>query len=343
MHLRVEICTCWTGGGKSSHFSIPQLVLWNSPRLPASDNRHFSHLATYNYIYAQTALRCYLWHLHSIQTRGCSGSQRPFIQDAPDYFPFDRITSWFRLERTLGGHLVQIPWASRASCLGPGTSSFWVCPKMEIPQRLWETSRASTVCSMHEHKWMLHLGCCKLEIPILPLCAGVQPLLCLKGTAIAELMAKQKSWVSPWVTLWQLKKKFHSTKYLHSIPQKLCIQKSWKICLQIVFWKVMYVLTVIGVSTVKKSLLIGVNLRLWRSYCLALMQLDCIRVPLYTDMLFRSNSADFIRITSPAFVCWGYTPESIVNESCLSELFCKWYPKLMDPASFQINLEIRLL
>lgn len=65
----------------------------------------------------------------------------------------------------------------------------------------------------------------------------------------------------------------------------------------------MYVLTVIGVSTVKRSLLIGVNLRLWRSYCLALMQLDCIRVPLYTDMLFRSNSADFIRITSPAFVC----------------------------------------
>lgn len=37
------------------------------------------------------------------------------------------------------------------------------------------------------------------------------------------------------------------------------------------------------------------------------MQLGCIPVPLYTDVLFRSNSADFIHITTPAFVCWGYT------------------------------------
>lgn len=68
-----------------------------------------------------------------------------------------------RLEKALGGHLVQIPWASRASCLGPGTSNFWVCPKREIPQHLWETC-ASTLCSMCEHRWMVHLGCCKLVL-----------------------------------------------------------------------------------------------------------------------------------------------------------------------------------
>lgn len=36
---------------------------------------------------------------------------------------------------------------------------------------------------MHEHKWMLHLGCCKLEIPILPWMQGAS-LLYLMGTAI---------------------------------------------------------------------------------------------------------------------------------------------------------------
>lgn len=64
----------------------------------------------------------------------------------------------------------------------------------------------------------------------------------------------------------------------------------------------MYILIGIGVSTVTKRLLIGVNLRLWRSYCMcykAVMQLGCIPVPLYTDKLFRSNSADFIHITTP--------------------------------------------
>lgn len=222
-HLRVEICSCWTGGGKSSHFFIPQPMPWNSPQLPASNNCHFSSLGASDCIYAWTTLRCYLWHLHSIQSGGCSGSQRPFIQDAPDHCPFQGNKGWLRLERTLGGHLVQIPCASRASCLGLGTNSFWICPKREIPQHLWETY-ASVARSMHEQKWMLHLGCCKSEISILPLGEQSQPRLYLIGTA--ELMTKQKSSVSPWVTLWQLKQKFYSTKHLNCILQKLCIQTS---------------------------------------------------------------------------------------------------------------------
>lgn len=57
-HLRVEICSCWTGGGKSSHFSIPQPMPWNSPQLPASNNCHFSSLGASDCIYAWTTLRC---------------------------------------------------------------------------------------------------------------------------------------------------------------------------------------------------------------------------------------------------------------------------------------------
>lgn len=222
-HLEVETCSCWTGGGKSCHFSIPQAVPWNSPQLPASDNCHFSSLDPSDWIYAWTALRCYLWHLHRIQT---SGSQRPFIQDAPDHCPSHRNTGWVRLGRTLGGRLVQIlVQIQPARCLGPGTNSFWMGPKREIPQYRWET-RASAVCSMHEQKWMLRFGCCKSEIPILPLGEGSQHLLYLTGTAIAEMMRKQKFSVSPWVTFWQLKQKFYSTKHSNSIPQKFCIQTS---------------------------------------------------------------------------------------------------------------------
>lgn len=90
-HLSVEICTCWTGGGT---VSIPQPVLWNSPQLPASSNCHFSCLGALDCIYTRAILRCYLWHLHSIQSRGCSGSQRPFIQDAPDHRSFDKTIGW---------------------------------------------------------------------------------------------------------------------------------------------------------------------------------------------------------------------------------------------------------
>lgn len=158
-HLRADICTCWTGGGKSSHISIPQPVVWNSPQLPASNNSAvwvlliafmrygFEVLPVTSPQYADQRLQ---WQWEAVHPR-CT---RPLP-----------IWQKHRLEKTLGGHLVQIPWASRASCLGPGTNNFWVCPKREIPQHLWETC-ASTLCSVCEHKWMVHLGCCKLVLPL---------------------------------------------------------------------------------------------------------------------------------------------------------------------------------
>ncbi|RMC02998.1 hypothetical protein DUI87_20191 [Hirundo rustica rustica] len=83
-------------------------------------------------------------YMPSTQTRGCSGSERPIIRDAPDHFPFDRN----RLERTLRG-LVQIPMASKASCLGPGSdrATAELTTLEALPGKLPSSSECSLTCT----------------------------------------------------------------------------------------------------------------------------------------------------------------------------------------------------
>lgn len=106
----------------------------------------------------------------------------------------------------------------------------------------------------------------------------------------------------------------------------------------------MRILIVICISTVTKGLLLGVKLGLCLSCCIyykLLTQLGYISVLGYILTCFFGQIL-LTLFTSLAVVLFAESiPENI--ESCPSDLFCRRYPQLMDLASFQINLEVRLL
>lgn len=101
------------------------------------------------------------------------------------------------------------------------------------------------------------------------------------------------------------------------------------------------ILTILCVSIITKRLLVGIKLELL--HLLQAFYTGYVSVLCCILTCFLGQILLLLFTLLALLLSGGSIPRSIESESCPSELFCKWYPQLMDLASFQINLKIRLL